>query len=189
MGRSLNKVQLIGNLATDPELKYTANGSMVCNFVIATNRRFKRSDGTLGEDAQFTTIVSWGKLAEVCQKILGKGMLAYVEGRINTRSWDAQDGTKRYKTEVRAAEVILLDSKDRDPAGIPDDLEGGPSSSSGGGSDSDNDSKKRAGGDKDDSSEISDEELEEILSEGESDDDDDGDEDDEEDEKEDKKKK
>lgn len=123
----------------------------------------------MGEDAQFTTIVAWGKLAEVCQKILGKGMLTYVEGRIKTRSWDAQDGTKRYKTEVRANEVILLDSKDRDPAGIPEDIPGGDSSGS---SSKDEDSKKKSKDD-DDDSEISDEELEEILSEGEDDGDDD----------------
>lgn len=153
MARSLNKVQLIGNLATDPELKYTANGSMVCNFVIATNRRYNRSDGTTGEEAEFTTIVAWGKLAEVCQKILGKGMLTYVEGRLKTRSWDGQDGTKKYKTEIRASEVILLDSKEREAAGMPDDIAGG--------SDDEGDKSK---GDSSDDAGISDEELEEILS-------------------------
>jgi single-strand DNA-binding protein len=124
-GRSLNKVILIGNLATDPTIKYTPNGSMVCTFVVATNRRYTKADGSIAEEAEFTPIAAWGKLAEVCQKILAKGMLTYVEGRLKTHSWDAQDGSKRYKTEIRALDIILLDSKDKTPLGMPAEMGSG----------------------------------------------------------------
>ena len=184
MARSLNKAQIIGNLATDPELKYIPNGSMVCTFVIASNRRYTKADGSVAEDAEFTPVAAWGKLAEVCQKILAKGMLAYVEGRLKTRSWDGPDGTKRYKTEIRALDIILLDSKGREAAGMPegegpvgDSFAGAPVSASTAAPsarDDKKDDKKDGKAKKDDSDDagITDEELEEILSDGGDDDDD-----------------
>ena len=129
--RSLNKVQLIGNMAVDPTIKYTPSGAMVCTFVVATNRRYTKADGSIAEEAEFSPIAVWGKLAEICQRILAKGMLLFVEGRLRTRSWEGQDGTKRYRTEVRALDVILLNSKDRQGAGMPADMGGAPAGGTG----------------------------------------------------------
>lgn len=170
MARSLNKAQLIGNMATDPQIKYLPNGSMVCSFVVATNRRYTKSDGTVQEEAEFSPISAWGKLAEVCQKILAKGMLVFIEGRLRTRQWEGQDGVKRSRTEIRALDVILLDSKDREPAGLPDDAPGGSGDSDDDDKDDDSDKKSKS------KAEISDEELEEILSDTGDDDDEEGDE-------------
>lgn len=171
--RSLNKVTLIGNMAVDPTIKYTPTGAMVCTFVVATNRRYTKADGTIAEEAEFSPIAVWGKLAEICQKILAKGMLVYIEGRLRTRSWEGQDGTKRYRTEVRALDVLLLNSKDRQGAGMPADMEGSasvsePQASEGSSSTdtADGDKEDKMKKDKDKKSagtEMSEEELEAIL--------------------------
>jgi|GEM_PF-5111049 len=113
-------------MAVDPTIKYTPSGAMVCTFVVATNRRYTKADGSIAEEAEFSPIAVWGKLAEICQKILAKGMLVFIEGRLRTRSWDGQDGSKRYRTEVRALDVILLNSKERQGAGMPADMGGAP---------------------------------------------------------------
>ncbi|MCA9376629.1 single-stranded DNA-binding protein [Candidatus Nomurabacteria bacterium] len=115
--RSLNKVMLIGNLTRDPELRYTANGTPVATFGIATNRTWKDTNGDVQESTQYHNIVAWGKMAEICQQILAKGMMVYVEGELVTRSWEAEDGSTRYKTEVRISEMKLLDSKGRQGVG------------------------------------------------------------------------
>ena len=112
MARSLNKVTLIGRLGRDPEMRYTASGTAVCTFTLATNRFRQGTDGTPQEDTDWHTIVTWDKLAETCNSFLSKGRLVYVEGSLQTRSWE-QDGQKRYKTEVVAREMIILDNKDR----------------------------------------------------------------------------
>lgn len=122
--RSLNKVQLIGNLTRDPEMRYTNSGSSVTTFGIATNKSWKDDNGDVKELAEFHNIVAWGKMAEICQQLLSKGMKVYVEGSLNTRSWDADDGSKRYRTEVRVDDMILLDSKGKQGAGL--DEEGAP---------------------------------------------------------------
>ena len=119
--RSLNKVMLIGNLTRDPEMKYTASGATVTTFGIATNKSWKDGSGELKELAEFHNIVSWNKLAEICQQLLAKGMKVYVEGSLNTRSWEADDGSKRYRTEVRITDMILLDSKGKQGAGIDEE--------------------------------------------------------------------
>ena len=111
MARSLNKVELIGNLTRDPELKYTPQGTAVCTFSIATNRQWKTESGENKEDAEFHRIVAWNKLAEICANLLQKGRKVYVEGRLQTRSWQAQDRAQRQSTEVVINDMIILDNK------------------------------------------------------------------------------
>ena len=108
---SLNKVLLIGNLTRDPELRYTPSGAAVCTFGLATNRVYVASDGTKKEEAEFTRIVSWNKLAELCSQLLSKGRKVYVEGRLQTRSWETPDGQTRQTTEVVIDDMRILDSR------------------------------------------------------------------------------
>ncbi len=108
---SLNKVLLIGNLTRDPELRYTPSGAAVCTFGVATNRTYVAADGTKREEAEFIRIVSWNKLAELCSQLLTKGRKVYVEGRLQTRSWETPDGTTRQTTEVVIDDMRILDSK------------------------------------------------------------------------------
>lgn len=110
MARSLNKVQLIGNLTRDPELRYTPNGTAVCSFGLATNRSWKTDAGEKHDEAEFHNIVAWNKLAELCSQFLVKGRKVYVEGRLATRSWTGQDGAQRNRTEIVISDMILLDS-------------------------------------------------------------------------------
>lgn len=108
---SLNKVMLIGNLTRDPELRYTPSGAAVCSFSVATNRSYVASDGNKKEETEFTRIVSWNKLAELCSQLLAKGRKVYVEGRLQTRSWETPDGQTRQQTEVVIDDMRILDSK------------------------------------------------------------------------------
>lgn len=108
--RSLNKVQLIGNLTRDPELKYTPSGTGVCTFGLATNREWTDSSGQKQEGVEFHRIVAWGKLGEICSQLMTKGRKVYVEGRLQTRAWKSQDGADRQVTEIVIDEMILLDS-------------------------------------------------------------------------------
>lgn len=108
--RSWNKVELIGNLTRDPELRYTPSGSAVATFTIATNRTFV-SDGEKREETDFHRIVAWGKLAELCQQLLKKGNRVFVSGRLQNRSWEGQDGQSRTVTEIVIEDMILLTSK------------------------------------------------------------------------------
>lgn len=108
---SLNKVLLIGNLTRDPELRYTPSGAAVCSFGIATNRSYTASDGQKKEEVEFTKIVSWNKLAELCSQLLTKGRKVYVEGRLQTRSWETPDGQNRQTTEVVIDDMRILDSR------------------------------------------------------------------------------
>ncbi len=109
--RSLNKVQLIGNLTRDPELRYTPQGTAVCVFGLATNRSWTTENSEKREETEFHRVVSWNKLAELCAQLLFKGRKVYVEGRLQTRSWTAQDGSQRQATEVVIEEMIILDNK------------------------------------------------------------------------------
>jgi single-strand DNA-binding protein len=111
MARSLNRVQLIGNLTRDPELRYTPSGTAVCSFSIATNRSWTTDTGEKKDEVDFHRIVAWNKLAELCSQFLVKGRKVYVEGRLQTRSWAAQDGTQKQTTEIVINDMILLDSK------------------------------------------------------------------------------
>lgn len=108
---SLNKVMLIGRLGQDPELKYTPSGSAVCNFSIATSESWTDKAGQKQEKTEWHRIVVWGKLAELCNQYLGKGRQAFVEGKLQTRSWEDKEGQKKYTTEVMANTVQFLDSK------------------------------------------------------------------------------
>ncbi|HEY8490510.1 MAG TPA: single-stranded DNA-binding protein [Dehalococcoidia bacterium] len=126
----LNKVMLIGNVGTDPEMRFTANGNAVTTFRLATTRTYTAPDGERREETEWFTIVTWNKLAETCSQFLQKGRRAYVEGRLQTRSWEGQDGQKRYRTEVVANTVLFLDRGQAAPLGDdgdgdlvdPDDL-------------------------------------------------------------------
>lgn len=109
MANSLNKAMLIGNLTRDPELRKTANGQSVTSFSIATNRAFTTQTGERKEQADYHNIVAWGRLAEICAQYLTKGKKIYVDGRIQSREWEGQDGQKRYRTEVVAENMIMLD--------------------------------------------------------------------------------
>lgn len=108
--RSVNKAILIGNLGKDPELRHTASGKAVVTFPIATNRTWTGADGTPNEETEWHNIVAWDRLAEICQQYLQKGRKVYIEGRIQTRSWDDKSGQKRYMTEIVANQMIILDS-------------------------------------------------------------------------------
>jgi single-strand DNA-binding protein len=111
MARSLNKVELIGNLTRDPELRYTPQGTAVCTFGIATNRSWVTDSGEKKEEADFHRIVAWNKLAELCSQLLSKGRKIYVEGRLSNRSWTGQDGAQRTVTEIVINDMIILDSR------------------------------------------------------------------------------
>ncbi|OGM20550.1 hypothetical protein A2771_03690 [Candidatus Woesebacteria bacterium RIFCSPHIGHO2_01_FULL_38_26b] len=111
MARSLNKVELIGNLTRDPELRYTPAGAAVCTFGLATNRQWTTDAGEKKEDAEFHRIVAWNKLAELCAQLLAKGRKVYVEGRLQTRRWTAQDGSEKITTEIVINDMIILDSR------------------------------------------------------------------------------
>ena len=105
---SVNKVILIGNLGKDPELRYTPGGSAVVNFPIATNERWKDKDGNPQERTEWHNIVLWGRLAEIANDYLKKGSPVYIEGRLQTRSWDDRDGNKRYTTEIVGTQMQML---------------------------------------------------------------------------------
>lgn len=109
----LNKVMLIGNITNDIQTRTTQNGQMVATFSVATNRRWKdQSSGELKEDAQFHNIVAWGRLGEICNQYMSKGKKIFIEGRIQTRTWDdPKSGQKKYFTEVVAENIIMLDKK------------------------------------------------------------------------------
>ncbi|MFH0863952.1 MAG: single-stranded DNA-binding protein [Candidatus Gottesmanbacteria bacterium] len=109
--RSLNKVMLIGNLTRDPELRYTPQGTAVCSLGLATNRAWTTESGEKREEAEFHRIVAWNKLAELCSQLLTKGRKVFVEGRLQTRTWQGQDGNQRTTTEIVIDDMIILDSR------------------------------------------------------------------------------
>ncbi len=122
MARSLNKVQLIGNLTRDPELRYTPQGAAVCSFGLATNRRWKTDSGDLRDEAEFHRIVVWNQLAEICSRMLGKGKRVYVEGRLQTRTWTGSDGQQRTTTEIVISDMIVFSPRQPVDADLPKDL-------------------------------------------------------------------
>src|SRR5258708_9823495 len=111
MARSLNKVQLIGNLTRDAELRDTLQGTAVFTFSFDTNRQWKTESGAMKDEAEFHRIVAWDKLAEICSKMLKKGVRTYVEGRLQTRNWTTTDGQARTTTEIVISDMIVLDSR------------------------------------------------------------------------------
>jgi len=116
----LNKIMIIGNVATDPEMRYTPNGNPVTSFRMATNRVYTTSDGERHEDTEWFTIVAWSKLAEQCNQYLNKGRRAYVEGRLHSNTWEGQDGQKRFNNEIIVNQVVFLDTAQ---GGQPSDTE------------------------------------------------------------------
>jgi len=105
----LNKVQIIGRITQDIELRQTPNGQSVTTLSIATNRNWTDGQGMKQEQAEFHNVVLWAKLAEIASQYLAKGRKCYIEWRLQTRSWEAQDGSKRYRTEIIGENMIMLD--------------------------------------------------------------------------------
>lgn len=119
---NLNKVLLIGNLTRDPELRYTPGGSAVCNFTLAVNRSFNDKSGAKKEDTCFLRITVWGKQGETCAQYLSKGRSAFVEGRLQSRSWETEDGQKRSAIDVVADRVQFLSGRGQRDEGMNDQM-------------------------------------------------------------------
>lgn len=112
MAKDLNKVMIIGRLGKDPEMRFTPNGSPVTNFTVAAGRQWKDPNGENRDETEWFSVVVWNKLAEICNQYLTKGSRVYIEGRLQTRSWDdQQSGEKKYRTEVVANDMIILDNR------------------------------------------------------------------------------
>lgn len=127
MTRDLNKVMLIGRLGRDPEMRYTPSGQPVTSFPLAASRSWVTANGDRREATEWFNIVTWRNLAEICKQHLSKSSRVYIEGRLQTRSWEDEHGQKHYRTEVVADEMIMLDgySRSRAPSeslgGLPED--------------------------------------------------------------------
>ena len=113
MSRGLNKVMIIGNLGRDPEMRYTPSGRPVTTFSVACSRAWNTPDGERHEETEWFNVVSWGKLAETCKQYLVKGSHVYVDGRLQTRSWDDAENKRHSRTELVANEMIILDNRNR----------------------------------------------------------------------------
>lgn len=109
--RSVNKVIIIGNLTRDPELKQTQNGQAVTTFGIATNREWITTGQERKKSTEFHEVVAWARLAEICNQYLRKGKLVYLEGYLKTRSWEAENGEKRFRTEIVLQDMIMLEKR------------------------------------------------------------------------------
>src|SRR5262245_12849889 len=121
--RGVNKAIIIGNLGKDPELRYTNSGTPVARFSVATTESWNNKQTNAKEEkTEWHSIVVWGKMAEICGEYLKKGRPVYLEGRIQTRSWDDKEGKKRYTTEIVASNVQFLGSRGEAPAATPGDL-------------------------------------------------------------------
>ncbi|MBU0683038.1 MAG: single-stranded DNA-binding protein [Candidatus Omnitrophica bacterium] len=116
---NLNKAMIIGNLTRDPEAKTTPAGQTVTSFGVATNLIWTDANGEKKERVEFHNVVAWRKLAEICAQYLHKGSKVYIEGRLQTHDWEGQDGVKRYKTEIIADNMIMLDSKGSNTSSAP----------------------------------------------------------------------
>ena len=131
MAKSVNKVILIGNLGKDPEVKYTPQGTAVARLTVATNERFKDKAGEWQDRTEWHNVVLWQRLAEIAGEYLKKGGKIFVEGRLQTRSWDdKQTGQKKYMTEIVASDLILLGGRGEGGGG---DFSGGSRAASSGG--------------------------------------------------------
>ena len=114
----LNKMLAIGNVGTDPEMRYTPNGNPVTSFRLATGRTYTTSDGERRQDTEWFTVVAWNQLAEQCNQFLIKGRRVYVEGRLKSNTWTAQDGQTRFNNEIIANRVLFLDRSAPDGEGL-----------------------------------------------------------------------
>ena len=131
---SVNKMIIIGNLGSEPEMRFTPNGNPVTSFSVATNWRYTTSQGERKEETQWFTVVTWNRLAEQCNQFLNKGRLVYAEGRLRTHSWDGQDGQRHFRNEIIANKVTFLDKqavaplpeeKAEEGAGVAEEAEAG----------------------------------------------------------------
>lgn len=120
MARGINKVILVGNLGSDPEVRYTPQGTAVANFNLATNEAYKDRDGNLQEKTEWHRIVVWDRLAEICEKYLKKGSQVYIEGSLQTRSYEDKEGVTKYTTEIKAREMQILGSREGGAGGADD---------------------------------------------------------------------
>lgn len=120
MGKDLNKVQMTGHLGADPEMRYTAQGSAVTTFRVASNRSWKDRENNPHEETEWFRVVAWDKLGEICNQYLTKGTRVYVEGRLQTRKYTDRDGQERYATEVIAQDMIILSARG-ERGNVPDD--------------------------------------------------------------------
>jgi len=111
MARGLNKVMIIGRLGQDPETRYMPSGDAVCNLSVATDESYKNKDGQKVEKTEWHRVSMFGKLAEIAGQYLTKGAQVYIDGKLETRKWQAQDGSDRYTTEIKAFQMQMLDSK------------------------------------------------------------------------------
>ena len=118
---SLNKVMVIGNLGSEPEMRFTPNGNPVTSFSVATNRTYTTPDGERRQETEWFAVVAWNKLAEQCNQFLSKGRLVYAEGRLHTRTWESQDGQKHSRSEIVANRVVFLDRQASAP--LPEEKE------------------------------------------------------------------
>ena len=109
---TMNKMLVIGNAGTDPEMRYTPNGAPVTSFRLATNRRYKTADGEQHEETEWFTITAWNRLAETVNQYVTKGMKVYAEGRLKSGSWTGQDGETKFRNEIIANDVRFLDRRD-----------------------------------------------------------------------------
>ncbi len=112
MSRSLNKVQIIGYLGKDPEMRYTPSGKPVTTFTVAVSRSWSSTSGERHNETEWFNIVAWSNLAETCKQYLSKGQHVYIEGRLQTRRWDDKEGQKHTSVEIVANEMIMLDRRD-----------------------------------------------------------------------------
>jgi single-strand DNA-binding protein len=130
MAKSVNKVILIGNLGKDPELRYTPSGTAVASFSLATNERYKDKEGNWQDRTEWHKIVAWQRLAEIAGEYLKKGRTCYIEGRLQTRSWDDKEsGQKKYSTEIVASDLVLLGGQGQGQGGRDHDEEAAPARS------------------------------------------------------------
>ena len=114
---SLNKMLVIGNLGTDPEMRYTPNGNPVTSFRIATNRRYTTRDGEQHDETEWFTVETWNQLAEQCNQYLSKGRRVYVEGRLKSETWTGNDGQTRFRNQISANQVVFLDTREQAESG------------------------------------------------------------------------
>lgn len=124
MSRGLNKVMVIGHLGRDPEMRYTPSGRPVTSFSVVTTRTWTSAEGERHEESEWFNVVAWGNLAEICNQYLSKGQQVYVEGRLQTRGWEDEEGKKHYRTELVASEMIVLGERRGHPGPIPDEPPG-----------------------------------------------------------------
>lgn len=108
MSRGLNKVMIIGHLGRDPEMRYTPSGRPVTTFSVATSRSWNTSEGERRSETEWFNVVAWGSLAEICKQYLNKGQQVYIEGRLQTRRWEDENGARRTSVEVVAKEMVML---------------------------------------------------------------------------------